>query len=88
MANDHFTRAYQEGRPEDLPWYHAEPDADLVALFGELLPASGARVLDLGAPVRRSTASSSPRAATGSSRSTRSPTRAPWRLRSRRSRGV
>ena len=49
MANDHFTLAYQGARPEDLPWYHAEPDSDLVALFDELLPASGAHVLDLGA---------------------------------------
>lgn len=49
MVDDHFTAAYRDARPEDLPWYHAEPDADLVALFDEVLPARGARVLDLGA---------------------------------------
>ncbi len=49
MADDHFTAAYRGARPEDLPWYHAEPDADLVALFDEVLPARGARALDLGA---------------------------------------
>lgn len=49
MANDHFTEAYRDARPEDLPWFHAQPDEDLVALFDEVLPAKGARVLDLGA---------------------------------------
>jgi SAM-dependent methyltransferase len=49
MVDPHFTAAYRGARPEDLPWYHAEPDADLVALFDQVLPARGARVLDLGA---------------------------------------
>jgi len=49
MVDEHFTAAYRDARPEDLPWYHAEPDADLVALFDDVLPARGARVLDLGA---------------------------------------
>jgi SAM-dependent methyltransferase len=49
MVDEHFTAAYRGARPEDLPWYHAEPDADLVALFDDVLPARGARVLDLGA---------------------------------------
>lgn len=49
MVDEHFTAAYRGARPEDLPWYHPRPDADLVALFDEVLPASGARVLDLGA---------------------------------------
>ncbi|HZU83408.1 MAG TPA: class I SAM-dependent methyltransferase [Polyangiaceae bacterium] len=49
MVDEHFTAAYRDARPEDLPWYHAAPDADLVALIDEVLPARGARVLDLGA---------------------------------------
>src|SRR5271165_2142580 len=49
MVDEHFTAAYRDARPEDLPWYHAEPDADLVALFDDALPTRGARVLDLGA---------------------------------------
>jgi SAM-dependent methyltransferase len=49
VPDDHFTLAYRDARPEDLPWYNPEPDADLAALFDELLPRPGARVLDLGA---------------------------------------
>ena len=49
MVDEHFTSAYRNARPEDLPWYHVEPDADLVALIEQVLPASGAHVLDLGA---------------------------------------
>jgi SAM-dependent methyltransferase len=49
MVDEHFTSAYRGARPEDLPWYHPEPDADLVALFDQVLTARGARVLDLGA---------------------------------------
>lgn len=49
VPNDHFALAYRDARPEDLPWYHAEPDADLMALMDQVLPARGARVLDLGA---------------------------------------
>jgi SAM-dependent methyltransferase len=49
MPDDHFQLAYRDARPEDLPWYHPQPDADLMALFDELPPAAGARVLDLGA---------------------------------------
>lgn len=49
MSNPHFVDAYRDARPEDLPWYHDEPDPDLIALLRDVLPASGARVLDLGA---------------------------------------
>jgi SAM-dependent methyltransferase len=49
MIDPHFTDAYRDANPEDLPWYHAEPDPDLIALLHDILPASGARVLDLGA---------------------------------------
>jgi 2-polyprenyl-3-methyl-5-hydroxy-6-metoxy-1,4-benzoquinol methylase len=49
VANEHFAIAYRDARPEDLPWYHVEPDADLMALIDQVLPASGARVIDLGA---------------------------------------
>jgi SAM-dependent methyltransferase len=49
MVDAHFTVAYRDARPEDLPWYHADPDTDLVALFDAVLPARGASVLDLGA---------------------------------------
>lgn len=49
MTDERFTIAYRDARPEDLPWYHAEADADLVALFDQVLPARGASVLDLGA---------------------------------------
>jgi SAM-dependent methyltransferase len=49
MVDELFTSFYRGARPEDLPWYHPEPDADLVALFDQFLPARGARVLDLGA---------------------------------------
>lgn len=48
MSDDHFAPMYQNARAEDLPWYHATPDEDLVALFDEFVP-DGARVLDLGA---------------------------------------
>lgn len=48
MTIERFRESYH-GTVDDLPWYHREPDADLVALFDEALPASGARVLDLGA---------------------------------------
>ncbi len=48
MALERFLDRYR-GEPADLPWYHREPDADLVALFDDELPPSGARVLDLGA---------------------------------------
>jgi hypothetical protein len=49
VAVEHFTLAYRGALPEDPPWYHAEPDADLMALMEQVLPASRARVLDLGA---------------------------------------
>lgn len=49
MVDERFTTAYRDARPEDLPWYHAEPDADLMALMDQVLPAAAARVLDLGA---------------------------------------
>jgi SAM-dependent methyltransferase len=49
MVDPHFTEAYRNARPEDLPWYQAQPDADLIALLHDVLPAGGARVLDLGA---------------------------------------
>lgn len=49
MVDSHFTDAYRNARLEDLPWYHAQPDADLIALLHDVLPASDARVLDLGA---------------------------------------
>jgi len=49
MIDPHFTEAYRDARPEDLPWYHAQPDADLIALLDDVLPARGARVLDFGA---------------------------------------
>jgi len=49
MAKDRFVERYRGAHPEDLRWYHASPDPDLVALFDEVLPAGGARVLDMGA---------------------------------------
>ena len=49
MPDEHFHLAYRDARPEDLPWYHPQPDVDLMALIDELLPVGGARVLDLGA---------------------------------------
>ncbi len=49
MAKERFVEGYRGARAEDLPWYHADPDPDLVALFDEVLPAKAARVLDLGA---------------------------------------
>jgi SAM-dependent methyltransferase len=49
MCASHFTEAYQVAGPEGLPWYHPEPDADLMAIMREVLPANGARILDLGA---------------------------------------
>jgi SAM-dependent methyltransferase len=45
---ERFVQAYASGEPEDLPWYHPEPDADLVRWFGELLDRPS-RVIDLGA---------------------------------------
>ncbi|HVP59557.1 MAG TPA: class I SAM-dependent methyltransferase [Myxococcaceae bacterium] len=49
MAKERFVESYRGARPEDLPWYDPDPDPDLLVLFDEVLPASGARVLDLGA---------------------------------------
>lgn len=49
MSQDRFIEIYRDARVEDLPWYHADPDEDLIALFDDLLPKPGARVLDLGA---------------------------------------
>lgn len=43
-----FEERYRDATLEDIPWYHAEPDADLVALLDETLDPA-ARVLDLGA---------------------------------------
>ena len=48
-SQDCFIDRYRDADPEDLPWFHAEPDEDLVALFDVILPEAGARVLDLGA---------------------------------------
>ncbi len=48
MTIDRFRDRYR-GEPEDLPWFHREPDPDLVALFDGALPPRDARVLDLGA---------------------------------------
>jgi SAM-dependent methyltransferase len=49
VVDEHFRTAYRDARPDDLPWYHAKPDDDLIALIDQVLPARGARVLDLGA---------------------------------------
>ncbi|HET6611666.1 MAG TPA: class I SAM-dependent methyltransferase [Kofleriaceae bacterium] len=48
MTADHFRDSYQR-TVSDLPWYHRDPEPDLVALFDEVLPATGAAILDLGA---------------------------------------
>lgn len=45
---DRFTQAYASGRAEELPWYHPEPDADLVRWASTFLN-SPADVIDLGA---------------------------------------
>lgn len=45
---ERFVDAYAEGRAEALPWYHSEPDPDLVRWCGELLGVAGS-VIDLGA---------------------------------------
>lgn len=45
---ERFVQAYASGELGDLPWYHPEPDADLVRWFGELLDRPS-RVIDLGA---------------------------------------
>ena len=48
-SQDRFVDRYRDADPEDLPWFHAEPDPDLLALFNGVLPEPAARVLDLGA---------------------------------------
>jgi SAM-dependent methyltransferase len=48
VAAERFTEIYETENAEDLPWYHAEPDADLVRWAGALLSASS-DVIDLGA---------------------------------------
>jgi SAM-dependent methyltransferase len=45
---DRFTDAYAGGDPSELPWYSAEPDADLMGWFGKLLQVNS-DVVDLGA---------------------------------------
>jgi SAM-dependent methyltransferase len=45
---DRFEQAYSSGRAEDLPWYNAEPDADVVRWFDKVLPKPS-DVVDLGA---------------------------------------
>lgn len=47
-SGERFREHYAHGKLELLPWFHPEPDADLVALFDRALDAP-ARVLDLGA---------------------------------------
>lgn len=48
MVAERFIESYASGKPEDLPWYHPEPDADLVRWASSLLEAPK-DVLDLGA---------------------------------------
>lgn len=49
MPSDRFKEVYRDADPSDLPWYHDDPDPDLLAIFDEVLPEPGGHVLDLGA---------------------------------------
>lgn len=47
-SGERFREHYAHGKLELLPWFHPEPDPDLIALFDRALDAPS-RVLDLGA---------------------------------------
>lgn len=49
MPIEHFRARYRDARPDDLPWYHDEPDPDIVALFEKERPEPAAHAVDLGA---------------------------------------